>query len=100
MVGSRRWQGHEAATRLAKQICRELLLLESSDWQFLITTQHARDYAEKRFQTHLDQFRTLMEAWRQFESTQQLSAEAMQNLAEIERRDSVFPELTPEAYAR
>ena len=100
MVDSRRWQGHEAATRLAKQICRELLLLESSDWQFLITTKHARDYAEKRFQTHLDQFRTLMEAWRQFESTQQLSAEAMQNLAEIERRDSVFPELTPEAYAR
>src|SRR5438105_675216 len=40
------WKGHEQATRLARQICRELLLLESSDWQFLITTKHARDYAE------------------------------------------------------
>ena len=100
MVSGGRWHGHEAATRLAKQICRELLLLESSDWQFLITTQHARDYAEKRFHTHLDQFRALMDAWRQFESTHQLSAEAMQKLAEIERRDAVFPELTPEAYSR
>ncbi|HXZ26442.1 MAG TPA: 1,4-alpha-glucan branching protein domain-containing protein [Terriglobales bacterium] len=100
MVAGGRWQGHEAATRLAKQICRELLLLESSDWQFLITTQHARDYAEKRFHTHLEQFRALMGAWRQFESTQQLSAEAMQKLAEIERRDDVFPEITPEVYAR
>ena len=43
-------------TRIVKQLCRELLLLESSDWQFLITTGAARDYAEARFKTHNDQF--------------------------------------------
>ncbi len=94
-----KWRGNAMATRLASQLCRELLLLESSDWQFLITTEHARDYAEKRFHTHLDQFRTLLGAWRRFESTGEISAEAQQKLGEIERRDSIFPTVGPELYA-
>jgi 1,4-alpha-glucan branching enzyme len=93
------WYGNETATRLVKQICRELLLLESSDWQFLITTKAARDYAEKRFSTHLDQFRTLLDTWRRFEATHQISAERMQELEAIELRDSVFPEIDPELWA-
>jgi 1,4-alpha-glucan branching enzyme len=93
------WRGNETATRLVKQICRELLLLESSDWQFLITTKAARDYAEKRFSTHLDQFRTLLDTWRRFEATHQISAEKMQELEAIELRDSVFPEIDPELWA-
>jgi 1,4-alpha-glucan branching enzyme len=93
------WRGNETATRLVKQICRELLLLESSDWQFLITTKAARDYAEKRFSTHLDQFRALLDTWRRFEATHQISAEKMQELEAIELRDSVFPEIDPELWA-
>nr|MDP9263199.1 DUF1957 domain-containing protein [Acidobacteriota bacterium] len=100
MAAGGRWRGHPLATRLATQICRELLLLESSDWQFLITTQHARDYAEKRFDTHLQQFRSLLETWRRYEATREISAEAAKTLAEIEQLDSVFPELTPDLYAR
>ena len=95
---SSRWRGHEAGSRLAKQICRELLLLESSDWQFLITTIAARDYAEKRFQNHLDDFRKLLDFWRRFEASGSISAEGMKALEEIEKRDSVFPQLTPEVY--
>src|SRR5438552_3066279 len=34
--------------RVISQATRELLLLEASDWQFLITTWSARDYAERR----------------------------------------------------
>ncbi len=78
---------------------RELLLLESSDWQFLITTKHARDYAEKRFDTHLQQFRSLLDAWRRYESMLEIPPEAVKTLAEIEQRDSVFPDLTPDVYA-
>jgi 1,4-alpha-glucan branching enzyme len=92
------WRGNDTATRLVKQICRELLLLESSDWQFLITTKAARDYAEKRFNTHLEQFRTLLDTWRRFEATRQISAEKLQELEEIELRDSVFPEIDPELW--
>jgi 1,4-alpha-glucan branching enzyme len=99
MALTNKWRGHEAGTRLAKQICRELLLLESSDWQFLITTAAARDYAEKRFNTHLEQFRTLLDAWRRFEVTRQVGAEAMKELEAIEQRDNVFPDLKPELWA-
>ncbi len=52
-------QTPSSATASSQQLCRELLLLESSDWQFLITTGAARDYAEIRFLTHNDQFNEL-----------------------------------------
>ena len=99
MANSGLWRGNAVATRLAKQICRELLLLESSDWQFLITTKSARDYAEKRFNTHLEQFRTLLDIWRRFESTHQVPAERIHELEAIELRDSVFPNIEPERWA-
>jgi 1,4-alpha-glucan branching enzyme len=99
MANSGLWRGHEVATRLARQICRELLLLESSDWQFLITTKHARDYAEKRFNTHLDQFRALLDTWRRFETTHQVPAEKIVELEAIELRDSVFPGIEPDRWA-
>ena len=99
MARGGKWRGNGDATRLAKQVCRELLLLESSDWQFLITTGAARDYAEKRFDTHLQQFQSLIDTWKRFESTNEISGEAIENLAKIEIRDSVFAEINPELWA-
>ena len=99
MALGNRWRGNASATRLAQQMCRELLLLESSDWQFLITTAAARDYAEQRFDTHLAQFRTLLDAWRRFESSQEIPAETMKSLETIEERDSVFADIKPELWA-
>jgi len=42
--------------RVLRQMGRELLLMESSDWQFLISTWAARDYAEMRFSRHSEDF--------------------------------------------
>ena len=42
-----------------EQAARELLLAEASDWQFLISTFAARDYAEIRFVDHIDRFNRL-----------------------------------------
>ncbi len=42
------------------QAARELLLLQSSDWPFLVTTGQAREYAVKRFQGHLARFNHLI----------------------------------------
>lgn len=95
IASSSAWPGHEQGARLARQICRELLLLESSDWQFLITTKAARDYAEKRFRTHHAQFNTLIEIWRCFEKTGRIPAEKISELEKIEERDSVFPNIDP-----
>lgn len=45
--------------RALKQMERELLLAESSDWTFLITTATAKDYAIKRLKEHISNFYNL-----------------------------------------
>lgn len=47
-------------TEILDQAARELLLLESSDWQFLITTESAADYSTKRFQKHAKRLEKLL----------------------------------------
>ncbi len=79
--------------RLLQQLCRELLLLESSDWQFLISTGHARDYGEKRFRTHRDWFLEIFNMLTGYRESKQLSRAASDRLTEIEAADSVFAEL-------
>jgi 1,4-alpha-glucan branching enzyme len=82
-------------TRVVKQLCRELLLIESSDWQFLITTGAARDYGETRFVTHNDQFGELRSMLETLERDGALTERMLKRLAEIEQRDSIFPEIDP-----
>ncbi len=42
--------------RALNQLARENLLLQSSDWPFLITTWQAKDYATERFKEHVERF--------------------------------------------
>ncbi len=90
-----RWRDSPIATRILQQICRELLLLESSDWQFLITTGAARDYAEARFVTHNDQFNELKAIGQTYDLTGALTPEQAARLDEIELRDGIFPDIDP-----
>jgi 1,4-alpha-glucan branching enzyme len=93
------WRDSEIGGRIVRQLCRELLLLESSDWQFLITTGAARDYAEMRFLTHNDQFLELKSIWQAFEADGALNEHMSARLAEIERRDNIFPDIDPSLWA-
>ncbi len=77
------------AERIVKQLCRELLLLESSDWQFLITTGAARDYAEHRFNTHLSQFNDLRSLLESLEAHHSLTDDQQNLLVAIEDRDNI-----------
>ena len=61
----------------------------------LITTGAARDYAEIRFLTHNDQFNEVKAIWQSFESANVLTQAQETRLAEIERRDGVFPNIDP-----
>jgi 1,4-alpha-glucan branching enzyme len=45
-----------------KQAARELLLLQSSDWPFLVTTGQAREYAIQRFTQHIERFKALTQS--------------------------------------
>jgi 1,4-alpha-glucan branching enzyme len=83
------------ARRILSQMGRELLLLESSDWPFLITTVAARDYAEARVKEHVgafDRLRSMLE--RAKDGT--LGPEDAAWLRELEARDSLFPDVKPE----
>ena len=83
--------------RIVAQLARELLLLEASDWPFLVTTVAAKDYAEARVKEHVkafDRLRTMLE--RAKEGT--LAPDDAAWLAAIEERDSPFPDLDLESW--
>ena len=87
-----RGQRKPIVRRILTQLARELLLLESSDWPFLITTVAAKDYAEARVKEHIgafDRLRSMLP--RAKDGT--LSPEDLAWLATIEARDSPFPDL-------
>jgi 1,4-alpha-glucan branching enzyme len=79
--------------RVLVQATRELLLLEASDWQFLITTWAARDYAERRVAEHYADFKRLGEMARQLEIGESLSVDGANTLRRLEREDFCFPDL-------
>ncbi|HEY5502583.1 MAG TPA: 1,4-alpha-glucan branching protein domain-containing protein [Candidatus Anoxymicrobiaceae bacterium] len=75
-------------TRALLQARREVLLLESSDWPYMVAKDRARDYAIDRFRTHLERFKTLADA---LESGEVDGIETA--LSEIEETDNLFAQL-------
>jgi 1,4-alpha-glucan branching enzyme len=72
--------------RLLKQLARELLLAESSDWAFQIYQGTTVEYSSRRFQSHIHRFDLLAKMLESGEVDHEL-------LDEIERRDNIFQEI-------
>lgn len=85
--------GADGLTRRAlNQAARELLLAQSSDWAFIITTNTMVPYAKKRFKEHIVRFTKIyddLKAGRPDEAW----------LREIEGKDNVFGEIDYRIYA-
>ena len=81
---------NEWQLRLLKQIARELLLLEGSDWPFLLYTKQAKEYANQRFHHHHQRFLKLLWAAKNFNDRNRIS---LKELEEIESIDSCFQDL-------
>jgi len=81
------------AREVATQAARELLLAESSDWQFLISTFAARDYAEIRFKDHIDRFQRLADLADRLHLGSKMSAGDTAFLRECQQRDAPFADL-------
>ena len=82
-------QVDEHARQVLNQAARELLLLQSSDWPFLITTGQAGEYAIERFTSHVERFERLAE---------RAEAGALDDRGavlanELFERDRLFPDL-------
>jgi 1,4-alpha-glucan branching enzyme len=80
-----------AARPVLAQAAREMLLAQASDWQFIISTGAAADYAERRFRLHCDDAETLLTALRPGAEGRLPDAQA--SAEELRRRDDVFPDI-------
>ncbi|HET9418131.1 MAG TPA: 1,4-alpha-glucan branching protein domain-containing protein [Chthoniobacterales bacterium] len=78
--------------RVLKQLTRELLLAQSSDWAFLMKTGTAREYATKRTIDHLGRFNRLHDQFAAKRSDEVF-------LRDCEERDNLFPDVNWRYYA-
>ena len=81
--------------RILEQLARELLILEASDWQFLITTGQAKKYAERRVLTHSRDFHRLANELERYVKT---GAFDVHLLEELEERDNPFRPVVVASY--
>jgi 1,4-alpha-glucan branching enzyme len=77
--------------RALNQAARELLLAQSSDWAFIITTGTMVQYAVKRFKDHIHRFTRLYEM---------ILAGRIEEpwLADVESKDTIFQEIDYRVY--
>ena len=73
-----------SADRVLKQLARELLLAQSSDWAFLMKTGTAREYATRRTMDHIARFNRLHDQFVKSDVDEEF-------LRDCERRDNLFP---------
>ncbi len=72
--------------RLFEQATKELLLMQSSDWPFLVTTDQAGDYGKERFTLHCNNFYRLIEAI----NNNSYDDSLIQDLGQMEETHNVF----------
>ncbi len=93
LLGRLDWRGSELIAGPLRLAARELLLLQASDWQFVIHTGGAVDYGYRRFCQHLarfDQAATIADARARGVPD---DAVALAELDEIRLHDSCFEDL-------
>jgi 1,4-alpha-glucan branching enzyme len=78
--------GGPLTERVLRQLARELLLAQSSDWAFLMKTGTAQHYATKRMTDHLLRFNRLHEQFTRGTVDEDF-------LSNCEWRDNLFPDV-------
>jgi 1,4-alpha-glucan branching enzyme len=73
------------------QAARELLLAQASDWQFVISTGAAADYAERRLREHCEGAEALVRALTR--GTPDELAAARTRAGDLARTDDLFPDV-------
>lgn len=93
MVELVRENGHAEGIwrRALNQAARELLLAQSSDWAFIMTTRTMVEYAEKRTRDHIGNFTALYE---------QIKRKSLDEgyLGDLESRNNIFPQIDYHAF--
>ena len=83
----------ERSTRILRQCGRELLLLQASDWPFMVSTGSTPDHARRRATLHGDNFRRCYHMVEQSLAGETVAEEDWRILSELEKQDALFPDL-------
>lgn len=81
--------------KILNQAARELVLMQSSDWPFLITTGQARHYAENRFLEHVNRFQKLTD----IAELGRADKAALTLCNQIWELDKIFPDIDYRSFA-
>ena len=89
---------NELLRQILDQCARELLLMESSDWQFLISTIAAKDYAELRIANHIEAFDRLITLAEKVADGEILNDGEQKYFYELQEQDRPFPDVSFECW--
>jgi 1,4-alpha-glucan branching enzyme len=78
---------------IMQQAARELLLLEASDWQFVISTQGAIEYSKERFEEHREFLSRLLDMAQDYDAGEGITEEDSSLLQEALIKDRPFGEI-------
>ncbi|NLO05917.1 MAG: DUF1957 domain-containing protein [candidate division WS1 bacterium] len=82
-----------------RQAARELLLLQASDWQFLISTGGAADYAAHRLVAHHTDFNRVADLAERWVRRERLTEADWAYFGSLCERDRPFPDVDPKWFA-
>ena len=85
---------NERMHEILAQAARSMLLLQSSDWQFIISTGEVEDYAVRRFHGHAGDCAQLMNALEAALSGQDVDG-GVRLARDLQQRDDVFRTIVP-----
>ncbi|ASJ11917.1 1,4-alpha-glucan branching protein [Thermococcus thioreducens] len=94
-LASRYYGRDRTADRILEQLARELLILEASDWQFLITTGQAKEYGKRRILIHSRDFHRLANELERYVKTGKFDSRLLE---ELEERDNAFRPVVVASY--
>lgn len=87
------WQTDEQVRGVLERAGRQLLLLQASDWPFVIHTQGALDYGIERIAGHSTRFNRLTNMAERLGGGAELTELDRIDLAEIDAHDNIFPQI-------
>ena len=94
-IASRYYGSGGLVDRAIEQMARELLLLEASDWEFLVTTGQAREYGFRRANEHFTAFHELANELLEYVKGR---SKEVKSLEEYERIDRPFDDVIVSPY--
>jgi 1,4-alpha-glucan branching enzyme len=87
------WANNSSAADALKQAARELLLLQASDWPFVVENQSALDYGVQRFCLHTVRFERALDIAHHLAAGKAITSLQSAQLTEMTAHDPVFAEI-------